>query len=353
MDLFIFNRDLRLHDNPILSRYHNDNIMYACVYDGILDQNKHAYNFMIKAINDLEIIKMDNVVCEKYIIPYLTKIKTTYNIKRIGYNYNVYLHSTWKSIDKFCTKYNIELDNNPTSSCYISYNIGRSNGQPYVKFTPYYNVCKNNMTLDDHHPTYKKNKNNYKNNVRKDALNIFAQIKKGDFKNYGINRDFGCTTHLGPYISFGIVSISECINVMKDVSDELVRQMIWHDFYYLNYLTLEPLHKTTNLLKKQYKLDEWKAFKNAKTGYEFIDDGIHKLKKTGWCNNRQRMNIVMYAIHNIHIPFSKIEKWFATYMVDFIKSSNFGGVYWAYTQPKFKHFNYERQYALYNKQCIT
>lgn len=110
-------------------------------------------------------------------------------------------------------------------------------------------------------------------------------------------------------------------------------------------------------IKWKYDQRLWDAFINGKTGYPMVDAGIRQLKVTGWCHNRSRMIIAMFASKDLHLPPNDIERWFASNLVDYDPSSNSGGVQWAYgigsdAQPYFRIFNPFVQGSKYDPDAL-
>lgn len=197
---------------------------------------------------------------------------------------------------------------------------------------------------------------------RTNALAILNKIEKGEFKNYDHERDLPYldkTTKMSAYLKFGCISIREAFATIKaahGVSHGLVRELIWREFY-ANITFNKPRVLGGQVGKKNLPFKEkydsfkwqtnkiwWNAFVNAQTGFPFIDAGIRMLYKTGFCPNRLRMVLAMFATKDLLVDPVVFEKWFAQNLVDYDPSSNSGGVLWSAStgvdaQPYFRIFS--------------
>jgi deoxyribodipyrimidine photo-lyase len=213
---------------------------------------------------------------------------------------------------------------------------------------------------------------------RQNALNILAKITKGEFNHYDKERDLPYldkTTKLSAYLKFGCVSIREVFDTIKKeygVNHGLIRELIWREFY-ANITFNKPRVLEGQIGKKNLPFREkydnfnwssnsttqiwWSAFMKGQTGFPFIDAGIRMLYKTGFCPNRLRMILAMFAIKDILIEPVIFEKWFAQHLVDYDPSSNSGGVLWSAStgvdaQPYFRVFSPWLQTERYDPETI-
>ena len=121
-----------------------------------------------------------------------------------------------------------------------------------------------------------------------------------------------------------------------DKEHELIRQIIWRDFYYnLIYSYPESFLKQTPTYVNNYpwKNDantksKFKAWCLGKTGYPFIDAGMRQLNREGYMANRLRLCCASFLIKNLDIDWRWGEKYFATKLVDYDPSQNNGNWQW-------------------------
>ena len=219
------------------------------------------------------------------------------------------------------------------------------------------------------------NKDLYVKGGRVNGLNILKNIKSGMFNNYDKERDYPFmdkTTKLSAYLKFGCISIREAYEVLTEtygINHGLVRELIWREFYacitYNKPRVLEgqigkinlPFREKYDNFQWENDNQHWKQFLEGKTGFPFIDAGIRMLYLTGFCPNRLRMIIAMFAIKDLVINPVVFERWFAKNLVDYDPSSNSGGTLWCSgtgcdANPYFRVFSPTLQTQRYDEDAI-
>jgi len=159
---------------------------------------------------------------------------------------------------------------------------------------------------------------------RQVGLKILKRIR--DFKDYLQTRDYIAepTTLLGAHIKFGTVSIREVVSSIVNqfgYHHELLRQVIWHDFFALVYFQQIPPRREPTWEDKR---SSFKAWCLAKTGFPLIDAGITQLVTTGWMHNRVRMATANFLTMLLRVDWRLGERFFAQHLVDYDPSSNNG-----------------------------
>ncbi len=162
----------------------------------------------------------------------------------------------------------------------------------------------------------------------------------GKFKNYAKIRDYPKhdTTLLSAYIKYGCVSMREVYWAMVKKTgkkSELVRQLIWHDFY-ANLMKYLPPKKTIGGGNFKGKSIRWtssasrlRAWEEGRTGFPMVDAGMRQLNTVGWMHNRVRLIVSNFLSMVLHIDWRKGERYFATKLVDYDVSSNNGNWQWS------------------------
>lgn len=388
INIFIFRRDFRIHDNLALNRLIKD-----CGNKGIypififnpaqIYPNNNPYfsnncvQFMIESLDDLD----KNIHVNYYEgvdIDILTKLSNKYKIKSIAYNkdYSPFAIKRDSIIEEWANKNGILII---TEEDYTLYNMGtiqNNQDKPYQVFTPFYkkslslkvndvqklivkriNVIKHIKKFDKH-KYYNVNDDLAVRGGREKALirlkNVMTDYAK--FRDYpGLDK----TTKLSAYIKFGCVSIREVYHNYNDAK-ELQRELIWREFY-ANILYYFP-YVLGNSFKEKYDTIKWtnnkewfKKWCEGKTGYEMVDAGMNQLNKTGWMHNRLRMITAMFLTKDLLIDWRWGEKYFASKLVDYDPASNNGGWQWSAStgtdsQPYFRIFNPDLQLKKYDKE---
>lgn len=159
-----------------------------------------------------------------------------------------------------------------------------------------------------------------------------------DFSNYDEQRNIPSidgSTKLSPYIRFGVFSIREIYQKMKD-NPTLLSEIIWREFWYqIAYYfpftyTIEFQERKRHIIwKNDIESFEWKQFQAGKTGYPLIDAAIRQLYETNWMHNRLRMVVASFLTKNLGIDWRIWEKWFKKYLIDYDEAVNYGNWQWS------------------------
>jgi deoxyribodipyrimidine photo-lyase len=387
INIFIFRRDFRIHDNLALNSLIKD-----CGNKGIypififnpaqIYPNNNPYfsnncvQFMIESLDDLD----KNIHVNYYEgvdIEILTKLSNKYKVKSIAYNkdYSPFAIKRDSIIDEWANNNGIRII---TEEDYTLYNMGtiqNNQNKPYQVFTPFYKKSLSIKVNDVHKLAVKsidvikhiKKFDKHKYYTANDELAVRggrdkALIRlKNVMTDYAKFRDYpglDKTTKLSAYIKFGCVSIREVYHNYNDAK-ELQRELIWREFY-ANILFYFP-YVLGNSFKEKYDTIKWtnnkewfKKWCEGKTGYEMVDAGMNQLNKTGWMHNRLRMITAMFLTKDLLIDWRWGEKYFASKLVDYDPASNNGGWQWSAStgtdsQPYFRIFNPELQLKRYDK----
>ena len=408
INLFIFRRDLRIHDNLALIDLYNlskkTNIKILPIFifnpkqiDPKINEyySKNAVEFMIQCLEELNISLNNNLYYfHGKDIEILNKLLEKFQINTIGFNsdYTPFARKRDETLINWCKEKNIGVI---TANDYM---LLPFNEKKYQIFTPFYNdflTKVKNIKLPENLNIPKKliyddksklksllvkNIHNYYNNDpnpylavkggRQESLKIFDRIKKGEFKNYKDERDYPYldkTTKLSAYINF-CVSIRQVFDVFKSNKD-LLRELIFREFYaniawyypkilqgQISNLENEPFKEKYKDIKWDYNEGLWNSFVNAKCGFPIIDSSIRSLLKTGYLHGRLRMIIGSFFCKDMLMDFRLFEKWMSTHLVDINVVSNNMGCEWVSSMgpdsiPFFRVFNPSIQSKKYDPNC--
>lgn len=402
LNIFIFHRDLRIHDNTTLLKMLKDNKKIILIFifpPEQIDPTKNKYfsnnsvQFMIESLHELNkeikkyksklyFFKGDN-------IDVLKQINKKDKINSIGFNldYSPYAVKRDKLIQDFCNKNNISLYTEEDYALYpvmddTTYN---KSGKPYTVFTPFRNniMKKFQVRKPDNYNKFNFEKNDnlkeiksyYKvknldklyqtnDNInvhggRKNALKILKNLKKWQEYNTKRNCMDYHTTFLSAYLHFNVVSIRETYHSILNrlgVDNLLINELHWRDFYMnISYNfpnVLKGMISKKNIsFREDYDKIKWskskkklKAWTQGKTGYPIVDACMMQLNTTGYMHNRGRMIVASFLTKHLLIDWREGEKYFATKLVDYDCHSNNGGWQWSSgsgtdAQPYFRIFN--------------
>lgn len=187
-----------------------------------------------------------------------------------------------------------------------------------------------------------------------------ARLKKfaaGKLKDYTNTRnmlaDDEGTSHLSPYLRFGLISVREVARVAVEVERGLegtwLNELIWRDFYamVLYHLPEFPQQEFYEKFRTlPWSRDEalFQRWCEGMTGYPVVDAAMRQLNTTGWMHNRARMIVASFLTKHLLIDWRWGEEYFAQHLMDYELSSNVGGWQWAAStgidpQPYFRIFN--------------
>jgi len=411
MNIFIFNRGLRLTDNTTLIHQIKEKGSVVPIFIFTPEQidpkqndyfSNNSVQFMIESLHELSdeikkkgghmyFLKGDNVKV-------LKAIHRKEGIESIGSNtdYTPYARKRSDDIQKFCKKEGIEFYEKEDHVLYdiLGGQTNKKDNSPYLVFSAFKNHCFNDLKVRevDGFKSFKfdKMENNkyilnekdiddfYEDNPdinvhggRKNGLKILKNI--GHFKDYSKERDILTykTTFLGAYNKFGPVSIREVYWAMEKQLGKhsgLIIELMWRDFYVnvaynFPYVLKGQISGKNQSYKKEYDNIKWSqnkkwfnAWCNGTTGFPSVDASMRQLNETGYQHNRARMYSTSFLYKDMHIDSRWGELYFATKLVDYDPMSNSGGHFWVNgsgtdAQPWFRIFNPWTQQEKFDKDC--
>lgn len=397
--LFIFRRDLRLHDNTALNEaLLNSSSVIPCF---ILDPrqtkspyaSKSALAFMKDSLQELDLelktykshLHLFVGESEKVIEEILSKEK----IKSIYFNldYTPFSKKRDDSIQKLCEKHTVSLHTFDDAFLIPPGKLLKSDDTPYTVFTPFFkkaslvsidkpakikkasffkskiDLAKSIDDLDQLIP-YKTNHPIIKGG-RENGLLLIERIKQ--LEDYNSERNFpamGKTTYLSPHHKFGTVSIRETYQRVVSLfgkTHTLISELFWRDFFshilfHFPYVLGKSFHKKYDALTWENDAQKFNAWKEGQTGFPIVDAGMRELNETGWMHNRVRMIVSSFLIKDLHIDWHKGEKYFAQQLLDYDPAVNNGSWQWAAStgcdaQPYFRIFNPWLQQKRFDVDC--
>jgi len=411
MNIFIFNRGLRLTDNTTLIHQIKEKGSVVPIFIFTPEQidpkqndyfSNNSVQFMIESLHELSdeikkkgghmyFLKGDNVKV-------LKAIHQKEGIESIGTNFDItpYARKRSDDIQKFCKKEGIEfyeLEDHSLHSI-VEGESNKKDGSPYLVFTPFKNNCLSNLKVrePDGFKSFKfeKMENNkyilnekdiddfYEDNPdinvhggRKNGLKILKNL--GNFKDYSKERDTLSykTTFLGAHNHYCTVSIREVYWAMEKHLGKhsgLISEIYWREFYlmithHFPHILKGQINGKNISYKKEYDNIKWSvnkkwldSWKNTRTGFPVVDASMRQLNISAFMHNRPRMINASFLTKDMHIDWREGEKYFATKLVDYDPISNNNGWLWAAgngtdAQPWFRIFNPWTQQEKFDKDC--
>ncbi|MFO7575321.1 MAG: deoxyribodipyrimidine photo-lyase [Bacteroidales bacterium] len=164
-----------------------------------------------------------------------------------------------------------------------------------------------------------------------------ANLSHDTVRSYKSTRDYPAldgTTHLGPHLRFGTISIREVMRNTSGISQVFTSELIWREFF-MHILHFFP-HVEERSFRKKYDNIEWinseenfERWRKGLTGYPIVDAGMRELSATGYMHNRVRMITASFLVRHLLCDWRWGEAWFASLLLDFELSSNNGNWQWA------------------------
>lgn len=395
--LFLFHRDLRIHDNIGLNELTKicKNIYTIFIFTPEqITSNKYksdsSVQFMINSLIELneEIMSVGGKLHFYYgnTNKVIANCIKCFKINCIAFNKDItpYSISRDKDIEIICKKQNVKLIQSNDYYLTEPGEIVTTSNESYRKFTPYYNaVIKKKIlkpqTLKAHfvkfssqcmyHTTIKEmikkisiNNNLLVNGGRTEAIKLLNQASK-NLNKYDKTRNILSenTSKLSASIKFGCISIRETYYKLIHNKD-LIRQLIWRDFYaniMLNYPHVlgNSMVEKYNKIKWNHNLKWFKLWCEGKTGFPIVDASIRQLLETGYMHNRGRLIVASFLVKTLLINWQKGEQFFASKLTDYDPASNNGNWQWCAgtgvdSQPYFRFFNPWNQTKEHDPDCI-
>ena len=384
MNIFIFNRGLRLTDNTTLIHQIKEKGSVVPIFIFTPEQidpkqndyfSNNSVQFMIESLHELSdaikkkgghmyFLKGDNVKVLKAI-----HRKEGIESVAMNFDYTPYARKRSDDIQKFCKKEGIEFYEKEDHVLYdiLGGQTLKADADYYKIYTPFLNFVTKNLDVrkPDGFKSFKFEKMEtnkyvlnekdiddfYEENLeiksgRKAGLKILKNLDK--FKTYSKERDMLTyqTTKMSVHNKFGTVSIREFYYAIVEKlgkSSGLIRELVFRDFYY-NLFHFRPDmlggmigHKNAPYKEKFGKI-KWNTDKklyqkwcDGTLGIPICDSGMRQLNTTGLMHNRLRMVCASVATKLLLFPWFWCEKYFATKLTDYDPVQNAAGWGWTAT----------------------
>lgn len=398
--IFWFRKDLRINDNCGLYNFidevkEGDEVLFLYI------KNRNTYKFFgkkrIQFLNEcLAELQEElnqkgfklNILCGSSPDIFRKILETTGTaIIYANEQPEPYSRQRDENVGKLCESYGSRLKLFTDSTLFELGAIRKSDGKPFVMFTPFNNKA-SGLLDSEYYKSYGCDLSSLKSSKepvlvgfteadldtaaeasifiggRKEGLKELKSFYERRLNEYKSRRDFPAvngTSKLSPHLHFGTVGIREAVRTafikMKKVSQSSekleagtwIKELLWREFYYnisfhFPYITGESFQKKYDKLKWNMNEKMFTAWKEGKTGYPIVDAGMRQLNTEGWMHNRVRMITAMFLTKHLLIDWRKGERYFAESLVDMDFSNNNGGWQWSAStgvdaQPYFRIFN--------------
>ena len=170
------------------------------------------------------------------------------------------------------------------------------------------------------------------------ALKRFKAFSKKALDSYDEARNLAGidgTSKMSTYLKFGEIHPRTLLAGLGDskAHDTFRKEIAWREFY-ADVLYNNP-HTDTDYYAPQFKAmrydkpaAQFKAWREGKTGYPFVDAAMRQLLHEGWMHNRTRMVVASFLVKDLHLEWQLGERFFAEHLVDYDVASNAHGWQW-------------------------
>ena len=408
-NLFIFNTDFRVRDNPALfyAAENGDSLIAIFIHNPKKWENHNESDlkiaFQIDTLKNISRRFTELNICLKVIHAEgigeenkkIIEFVKNNNINEVFINkeYGINEINRDKILEKELLNLNKKL-NSFDSSVFLPESIKTQSDTFFKVFTPYSRAFRSKLLTKKLEvlglPKKQKKKFQESDVVKNISLNAerkktlelykvgeeYALDKLDKFIDHKIHsykekRDYPAidgTSSLSPYLSSGVLSSRQCLfKVFEKLSEEeegikaWVNEIIWREFY--KYILFHNPRVSKNLsFSEKYDDFPWSdnqdhffAWSKGETGVPIIDAAMRQLNSTGWMHNRLRMIVAMYLSKNLLIDWRKGEKYFMQNLIDGDFASNNGGWQWSASTgvdaaPYFRIFNPITQSEKFDKK---
>lgn len=189
------------------------------------------------------------------------------------------------------------------------------------------------------------------------------RLKSFTFESYEELRNFpgvDGTSKLSPCIRFGLLSVREVYREAQGRSEQFIKELAWREFWY--HIALHfPWVKDTEFQEKRRNIN-WenreehiRAFFEGRTGYPIVDAGVRQLLTEKWVHNRTRMVLASFLTKVLLVDWRIGERFFMEHLLDYDEVVNIGNWQWSASvgaDPKpFRLFNPILQAQRYDPDC--
>ncbi|MBT0608161.1 cryptochrome/photolyase family protein [Aequorivita echinoideorum] len=390
VNIFWFRRDLRLDDNigfykalhgkfPVLPIF----IFDTEILDGLPEDDARVtfiFENLQKMRSELQEHKSSIAIYHGKPETVFKKIISEFDVQHVitNHDYEPYARERDQKIKKLLSEKEIGFHTYKDQVIFEKDEVVKADGDPYVVYTPYMKVWKEKFKKEYSEKIYytSQHLDNLIENSRLPNLSLSdigfkkskIEIPEYDvtpttIQDYKKTRNFPAadgTSHLGPHLRFGTVSIRKMIKkATAEKNETFWQELIWREFF-MQILWHYP-ETVNNAFKSKYDRINWrnnkadfKKWKEGKTGYPLVDAGMRQLNESGYMHNRVRMVVASFLCKHLLIDWRWGEAYFAEKLLDYEMSSNVGNWQWAAgsgvdAAPYFRIFNPTTQIEKFDK----
>jgi len=384
-DMFVFTRDLRVHDNEGLREAIRcadaSDGSVKCVFifrkDQVGEKNTfrsdNAIAFMVESLADLEgqIHEYGGTLSFLYETTrhtsLLNALSKTPSVQRVhtSRDYTPYATQRESGLRKTLSSIGVDLclyDNHILSPESLTIRTA-STGTMFQTFAPFYNGVRSKgipvpksigvtrqrcsrvgllskrrlvgqkslRTISSRLPRERVSPSRIVSGGREQGLRMLRTVSRTIKASYTTQRhrlDYKTST-MSAYHHFGCVSPRETWVAFSHVPS-LQRQLVWRDYAYHMMVAWPSTWDSIQRVGSRAAGIPWKrnrslekAWMEGRTGVPAVDAAMRQLRREGYIHNRGRMIVANYLIKNLMIDWRVGEKHFARWLTDYDRAVNF------------------------------
>lgn len=388
--IFWFRRELRLTDNHGLYQAleSGNEVLPLFIFDtniiNDLPKDDHRITFIHHQLEEInnQLKKQGSSLCVTHGSPHevFSKLMEEYDILEVVVNedYEPGAIKRDDEIQNMLEESNISFKQYKDQVIFHKDEVVKDDGTAYRVYTPYRNAWKEKLNPEKDLQSYPSEDMLGKciQNTELPWLSLhdigFTESKISApsytltsqlIQNYEDKRDIPSedrTSHLSTYLRFGTVSIREIAKTAYQAQNHtFLHELIWREFFMM--ILWHFPHTVNHAFYEQYDHIKWenneedfKRWKEGKTGYPMVDAGMRQLNETGYMHNRVQMMVASFLTKHLLIDWRWGERYFAEKLFDFELSSNVGNWQWVAgtgvdAAPYFRIFNPHTQLTKFDK----
>ncbi|ORW00914.1 cryptochrome/photolyase family protein [Mycobacterium kyorinense] len=354
----VFTRDLRIHDNPVLTAAHRRGSAVVPLFvldDTILASSYATANkaaFLAAALTELDdelrrrggrlIVRRGKFVTE--VLRLVDELSVTE--VHIAADVSTYSQRREQRLRRRLAEHRCALHVHPgTITVAEPGNIAPHGGDHFAVFTPYYrrwldtpirNVLRAPVTLTvpDSHSEHIPDAGDLCSGVASSRLSMGGEttgrrllkrwlnttVDHYDERHDDLAAD--ATSRLSAYLHFGCLSPVEIVHRAGQSTTgrkSFVRQLAWRDFHH------QVLAARPEAARVDYRTrhDHWHhggpmldAWRDGRTGYPIVDAGMRQLAAEGWMHNRARLITASFLAKTLYLDWRLGAAHFMSLLVD-------------------------------------
>ena len=395
--VFIFRRDLRLHDNTGLNEALrlSKQVLPCFIFDPRQIephsyQSKPALQFMLQSLTDLQqqlkAVGAELGLYHALPVQVISQLVQQQAIQAVFINrdYTPFSRQRDDELAKLCKELGISLHILNDSLITEPEQALKSDQTPYKVFTAFYNNARQfpvtlpvslssqsflrpqtSANIEDVGLSLTEIKANVLQGGRNQVLAMLATLtQQTDYQNTRDYPALDCTSKLSAHLKFGTCSVREAYYAIVDTlgsEHPLLRQFYWRDFFtHIAYHFPQVfgrafIDKFAHLVWDNNR-EYFQAWADGKTGFPIVDAGMRELNETGFMHNRVRMIVASFLVKDLHVSWRWGERYFAQHLIDYDPCVNNGNWQWAAStgcdaQPYFRIFNPWLQQQKFDADC--